>query len=100
MPIDNITRPNTTFHMDFAIAEAFGANAVKDTYKRAHDGWKNNVAYYTELVMCLNHRLGMHDMDGRDALAKVYNDLYLAAHDFACENFKGDDLRYYLAVTD
>lgn len=50
-------RVSTTFAMDFAIAEAFGENAVKDTYRRAMRGWKDNYKYLTELVIVLNHRI-------------------------------------------
>lgn len=42
-----IQRPETTFHMDFAIAEHFGEDAICDTFRRAHVGWKNSVQYFT-----------------------------------------------------
>ena len=47
--------PVTTFWDDFTIAEAFGGNAVRDTFNRAFDEWKGNYKYLTELVMVLNH---------------------------------------------
>ena len=37
----------TTFWQDFSIADRFGSKAIKDTYKRAFDGWKNNTEYVT-----------------------------------------------------
>ena len=45
----------TTFWMDFSIADKFGIAAIKDTYKRAFNAWKDNHVYLTELVMVLNH---------------------------------------------
>ena len=39
----------TTFYSDFSIADNFGINEVKDTYKRAFESWKSNYKYLTEL---------------------------------------------------
>ena len=50
----------TTFYDDFTIADRFGINAVKDTFKRAFEEWKTNVEYVTELVMVLNHKIWHH----------------------------------------
>ncbi len=46
----------TTFWEDFSIAERFGAEAIRDTYKRARAEWKNDRVYGTELSMVLNHK--------------------------------------------
>ena len=46
--------PITTFWDDFSIADAFGKNAVEDTYDRAFREWKSNYKYLTELVMIIN----------------------------------------------
>ena len=32
----------TTFYSDFSIADNFGIDAVKDTYKRAFKSWKSD----------------------------------------------------------
>ena len=40
----------TTFYSDFSIADNFGIDAVKDTYKRAFKNWKSNYKYLTELL--------------------------------------------------
>ena len=37
-----ITEFKTTFKNDFTIADKFGASAVKDTFNRAFNEWKNN----------------------------------------------------------
>lgn len=39
--------PITTFWDDFTIAEAFGENAVRDTFNRAFEEWKGNYKYLT-----------------------------------------------------
>ena len=46
----------TTFFDDFSIADKFGTAAIKDTYKRAFNEWKNNYVYITELWMLLNNK--------------------------------------------
>lgn len=81
-------RVKTTFHMDFAIAERFGVNAIKDTYKRAVKGWLDNCAYYTELVVALNQRCWMHYEKGNNALSKLYSDLFYEARDKGFDTYK------------
>ena len=70
----------TTFDMDFSIADRFGIDAVKDTFNRAFNGWKNNVEYLTELVMVLNWKIWEHFERGNEPLAKVYDSLWRKGH--------------------
>ena len=49
----------TTFWEDFSIADAFGIEAIKDTFKRAFEEWKTNYKYLTELVIVLNIKLSL-----------------------------------------
>ena len=93
-------RPSTTFHLDFRIAEAFGIEAVKDTYNRAFAEWKNNYLYLTELVIVLNHRCWMHYEKNNIELSSLYADLYYKTHDWACEHLKGKEFEHYFEVTD
>ena len=65
----------TTFWQDFSIADRFGIEAVKDTYKRAFTEWKSNYKYLTELVMVLNWKIWEHYEKNNKELSKVYNDL-------------------------
>lgn len=90
----------TTFHQDFAIAEAFGTDAVRDTYERAFDEWHGNVEYITELSMVLNHRLWLHYEKGETALADLYDVLWRELDAWCIENFKGEDASYYFNITD
>ena len=50
----------TTFWEDFTIADRFGAKAVKSTFKRAFNGWKDNYIYLTELAIVMNWKLWEH----------------------------------------
>ena len=44
----------TSFGSDFDIADAFGADAIQDTFNRAFNEWKFEYKYLTELVLILN----------------------------------------------
>ena len=90
----------TTFWNDFTIADAFGASAIKDTYNRAFEEWKSNYKHLTELVLVLNWKLWQHYEQNDMALAELYNDLWQQADAYACENLKGEELKYFYEVTD
>lgn len=89
----------TTFWNDFSIADVFGIDAIKDTYKRAFNEWKSNHIYLTELVMVLNLKIWQH-YEKNKTLAEVYNTLWEEADSYACENLKGDELLYFYSTTD
>ena len=92
-------KPQTTFYQDFSIADKFGADAIKDTYRRAFEGWKDNVVYMTELTMVLNWKCWRW-YQHNDAYCELYTDLYEKASDYCQEHFKGDDLDYFYQTTD
>ncbi len=92
-------KPITTFYEDFSIADRFGADAVRDTYKRAMKTWKNNYQYLTELVMALNWKIWEHN-ETDPFLAGVYQELYEKASEYAQDNLKGEELAYYYRTTD
>ena len=89
----------TTFWDDFSIADRFGISAIKDTFNRAFNEWKNNYKYLTELVLVLNHKIWQH-YEKNEAIAKVYNDLWKKAEDYAYANLKGEELSYYISTLD
>lgn len=91
--------PKTTFWQDFSIADMFGVDSVKDTYKRAFKEWKDNYIYLTELVMVLNHKIWQHYERG-NSLAELYDELWREADVYAVENLRGDELMYFLSTTD
>ena len=90
----------TTFWDDFSIADRFGVSAIKDTYNRAFNDWKNNTVYVTELVMVLNWKLWQHYERGNKTLSKLYDELWQKTHDWCLNNLEGDDLSYYFRTTD
>lgn len=93
-------RVSTTFWQDFSIAEKFGIDAVKDTYKRAFAEWKNSYKYLTELVMVLNHKCWQQFDLGNTRLSGIYGEMYYAANDWAYASLTGDELDFYFHVTD
>ena len=92
-------KPKTTFYMDFSIAEPFGTEAIRDTYRRAFESWNGNTEYVTELVMALNWKIWEH-YGHNDELALLYGELYEIADAWCRENLKGDDLSYFYSTTD
>ena len=89
----------TTFWMDFSIADRFGVNAIKDTFNRALNEWKNNKVYATELVMVLNCKCWYH-YNRNNKYSELYSELYYQAKDVVCETLKGEDLEYFYRTTD
>lgn len=90
----------TTFWNDFEIADRFGEKAIKDTYNRAFNEWKDNPVYVTELSMILNWRCWKYYEKHNDALSMLYEQLYENVDNWCCENLKGEDLQYYIKTTD
>lgn len=93
-------KPKTTFWDDFSIADKFGINAIKDTYKRAFAEWKTNYVYLTELVLVLNHKAWQHYADDNESFAQLYNELWQKCYNYACNNLKGEGLSYFYKTTD
>lgn len=93
---------DNTFYTDFSIADRFGLDAIKDTFNRAFNEWKNNYEYLTALVITLNHKIWEHYENGGegDEKARLYNDLWGEADTYACDNLKGEELKYFYRETD
>ena len=99
MIMENGYETKTTFWEDFSIADRFGIDAIKDTYKRAFAEWKTNYVYLTELVLVLNWKIWeWYKKD--DRVARVYNDLWEQADLYACENLEGEEASYFFSTTD
>lgn len=91
---------DNTFWMDFTIADAFGVNAIRDTFNRAFNEWKSDYKMLTALVVILNHKIWQHYEAGRHDIARLYNDLWDQAREYAMNTLKGDELQYYYEITD
>ena len=89
----------TSFWIDFTIADRFGVSAIKDTYKRAFNEWKDNYKYLTELVMVLNWKIWQF-YEKNNQYTEVYNKLWEEADAYACNNLKGDEAAYFFWTTD
>ncbi len=92
--------PKTTLWDDFSIADKFGANAIKNTYKRAFSDGKSHVAYITELVLVLNWKIWYYHDTNNMAFAELYNELWEKTHDWCIKNLKDNDLSYYIQTVD
>ena len=89
----------TTFGSDFDIAEAFGADAIRDTFDRAFNEWKDNYKYLTELVLILNWKIAQH-YGKNDTYARLYDELWRTADGYACDNLEGEEAKYFYRTTD
>jgi hypothetical protein len=90
----------TTFWQDFSIAEKFGKEAIIDTYKRSKKEWGKDKIYGTELSMVLNHKCWFHYEARNIEISQLYSELWAEYHDFVLDNWKSEDLAYYLKTTD
>lgn len=90
----------TTFMMDFDIADAFGLDAIQDTFNRAFKEWKSNYKMLTALVIALNNKLWQHWELGRHDYGLLYDKLWKEADHYAVTHLKGEELKYFYIVTD
>ena len=67
---------------------------------RAKEEWNDDRIYGTELSMVLNHECWQHYNNGNIILSKLYSELWGEFHDCVLDNWKGEDLQYYLRITD
>ena len=92
---DRYQRESTTFWLDFSIAERFGTDAIQDTYNRAMKQWQTHYKYLTELVLVLNGKLWQWYERKDNKLAKVYEDLYFNAREYALDNLKVEEFDFF-----
>lgn len=88
------------FMQDFRIADSFGEEAVRDTYKRAKECWKDNVKYFASLVMTLNHQSWYWNDKGDDDMCELYKELWMDADEWGANHFTGEDAHYYFSFLD
>lgn len=100
---------STTFMMDYAIADRFGPDAVRDTYRRAFDAWKDDVRYMADMVIVLNQRCWMwyakYERSGderAEEFSRLYAALYHRANDYCYGRWEygTEEAEYYFRMTD
>lgn len=91
---------DNTFWSDFSFADMFGIDYIKGTYQQAFQEWKSDYKMLTALVVTLNHKIWQHYESDNHEVARVYNDLWEQAQDYALTHLKGDELQYYYEITD
>ncbi|MCC8037910.1 MAG: hypothetical protein LIP02_07240 [Bacteroidales bacterium] len=90
----------TTFWGDFHIADAFGAKAVRDTYRRAMAYAKTDYKAMTELVLVLNHRIWFHYGRGDQKMTALYDELWRKAQSWGRTHLKGEEFAYFYNTLD
>lgn len=93
-------KTQTTMWEDFEIADAFGADAVQETFNRVFPEMQSNYVYMTELVMVLNWRCWLHYEHGDHDRARLYERLFSEADQWCCENLHDEELEYFYNTTD
>ena len=90
----------TTFWMDFTIADKFGIDAVKDTFKRAFSEWKTDYIYLTELTLVINWKCWQHYEKNNIEISKLYSEYYYQLREYCLDNLKGKELEYFIKTLD
>lgn len=90
----------TTFMIDFRIADKFGNAAIKDTFNRAFNEWKGNIKYVTELCVVMNMLCWYWYDKGNDTRSQIYGDYYYKVRDYVYDNYSGEDTEYFFNMTD
>ena len=90
----------TTFWMDFTIADKFGIEAVKDTFKRAFSEWKTDYIYLTELTLVINWKCWEHYENNNIEISKLYSEYYYQLREYGLDNLKGKELEYFIKTLD
>lgn len=97
--LENGYEIKTTFWSDFSIADAFGIDAIKDTFNRAFNEWKNNTEYVTELACVMSWKSCVW-YEKNNEYSMLYADYYHKVDEWCMNNLKGKDMNYYLKWTD
>lgn len=93
-------KPISTYYTDFGIAERFGEEAIRDTYKRAIENWGKSIEWITEIVMVLNWKQWEHNATGNDKLVDLYHELWRDAEQYVFDHYDGEELNYFFRTTD
>lgn len=92
----------TTFYADLSMAECYGKDEVKDTYRRVMKSWIDDVEYITEFILCLNHKAWEWYGRKNREMSELYSTLYEEGRDKFYEKYEGDEKAcdYFFKVMD
>ena len=102
MRLPNGYEMESTFWYDFSIADIFGERAIRETYERAFNEWKDDIKYMTELTIALNYKIWEWYEKDED-IAKVYNELWEQIEEYILGDdtkFSEDEITYFYRITD
>ena len=97
-----------TFPADFAIADWYGEDAVRNTFKKVIKSWGDDYKAFTEIVLSINllswanDQLVKQGMTDREKWVDFYTDLYYDAQDKFYAKCGGNDeaCDYFFEMTD
>lgn len=98
--LDNGYKLVSTFWNDFLIADAFGENSIKDTFRRAFSVWKDDTTYGMELAIVMSLKSGWWYGKNGNKFSALYSELYDKIDGYIMSHYKKDDVRRYLEITD
>ena len=100
----------TTYTSDFSIAEwcvpVEGMNAIASTLRNALTNWRDNVEWFTEIMLVVNMKSWEHAARHNNNYGRMYSDLYYMIRDlyfdwFAEDNKQHDEaMDYYYQYVD
>lgn len=94
-------RPKTLYWQNFSIAEKFGNEEILSVYDKIFNEAKEDYELLTELSMILNHKCWEYSEYVDDpGLCTLYSDLYYSTRNYALEHLVGEELSYFLDITD
>ena len=94
-------RPTTLYWQRFSIAERYGKEELLRVYHEIFNESKNDYKLITELVMILNHKSWEHCENLMNSdFCSLYANLFREVRNYAEATLEGDELQYFLDVTD
>ena len=93
-------RPSTLFYADFKVAEAFGLDAVRETFQNCGDLNRRDWKEVAELAVVLNYLLwDAHDR-GDKSLEKLYTEYWHKVNSICSAWTDEARAEYYFRLTD
>lgn len=97
--------PVESFWRIYSIADRIGLKAVDSLVRRSLDDWEDDGEHLAAMVIVLDRKLwqwsGRAEIDpGFQTFADLYMSLYEQAKNYALTHLQGEELSYFLKVTD